>query len=311
MLTLQTRQPEATFDLWADWLLRQRSESDQSHALALHARLERYADRVLDAAALRPGMTFLDLGTGDGLLAFRALDKMQGELNVVMADRSSAIIRLATALAKREGYAKQCHVVQTDAEDLAGIEDASVDVVATRSVLAYVPDKAAAFRAIHRVLKPGGRFTIGEPIMRDDALHAVALRTVTRQRPEWHTDRLLPLLHRWKAAQYPDTLERLETTPYTNFSQTDLLQHAQQAGFADLDLHLQVYSDGRCAMAWETFVNLSPHPMAPTLATIMREQFTLEEREVLATALRPTVETGAYNLTERMTYLSGIKPAYN
>ena len=311
MLTLQTRQTEAAFDLWADWLLRQRSGVDQKHAVALNAKLARYADRVLDAAALRPGMTVLDLGTGDGLLAFRALDQMQGDLKVVMADRSAAIIRLATALAQREGYAEQCRVVLTDAEDLAGVEDASIDVVATRSVLAYVPDKAAAFRAIHRVVKPGGRFTIGEPVMREDALHAVALRSVTSQRPEWHTDRLLPLLHRWKAAQYPDTLEGLETTPYTNFSQTDLLRQAQEAGFTDLNLDIQVYADDRCAMAWETFINLSPHAMAPTLATIMQDKFTPEERAILETALRPTVESGAYGLTERMTYLSGTKALYN
>lgn len=311
MLLLQSRPPEAVFDLWADWLLRKRSGSDQDHAVALNTKLFGYADRVLDAAGLQAGMTLLDLGTGDGLLTFRALERMQGELNVIMADRSPAIIRLAAALALSEGHADHCRQVQTDAEDLAGIADASVDVVATRSVLAYVPDKPAAFRSMHRVLKPGGRFTIGEPVMREDALHAVALRTVTRQRPEWHTDRLLPLLHRWKAAQYPDTLEGLETTPYTNFSQTDLLLQAQEAGFTDLDLHLHVHSENRQPMAWTTFINLSPHPLAPTLSTIMREHFTQAEREILERALRPTVETGAYVLVERMAYLSGTKPTYN
>ena len=50
------------------------------------------------------------------------------------------------------------------AEDLEPIGDRSVDVVTTRSVLIYVEDKAAAFRALHRVLRPGGRFSIFEPI---------------------------------------------------------------------------------------------------------------------------------------------------
>ena len=54
--------------------------------------------------------------------------------------------------------------VRAAAEDLSTIADASADVVTTRSVLIYVDDKAAAFRAFHRVLKPGGRLSIFEPI---------------------------------------------------------------------------------------------------------------------------------------------------
>lgn len=51
--------------------------------------------------------------------------------------------------------------VRVAAEDLSTIADA---VVTTRSVLIYVDDKAAAFRAFHRVLKAGGRLSIFEPI---------------------------------------------------------------------------------------------------------------------------------------------------
>ena len=56
--------------------------------------------------------------------------------------------------------------VQTAADSRAGIPDGSVDVVTTRSVLIYVKDKAAAFRAFYRVLKPGGRVSLFEPVNR-------------------------------------------------------------------------------------------------------------------------------------------------
>jgi arsenite methyltransferase len=36
----------------------------------------------------------------------------------------------------------------------------------TRSVLIYVADKAGAFREFHRVLRPGGRISLFEPINR-------------------------------------------------------------------------------------------------------------------------------------------------
>jgi ubiquinone/menaquinone biosynthesis C-methylase UbiE len=39
-----------------------------------------------------------------------------------------------------------------------------VDAVTTRSVLIYVKDKRRASEEFHRVLKPGGRLSIFEPI---------------------------------------------------------------------------------------------------------------------------------------------------
>jgi len=58
----------------------------------------------------------------------------------------------------------RCEFVHASAEDLSVLEDASVDVVTTRSVLIYVPDKRRTFEEFHRVLKPGGRLSIFEPI---------------------------------------------------------------------------------------------------------------------------------------------------
>ena len=66
---------------------------------------------------------------------------------------------------------------------------------------------------------PGGRISIAEPILQDDAFLATALRVRVEKGGTRSQDRLLPLLHRWKAAQYPDTLESIAESPPVNYSE--------------------------------------------------------------------------------------------
>jgi arsenite methyltransferase len=67
-------------------------------------------------------------------------------------------------ISEEVGVAEQMSFVQASAEDLAPIGDSTVDVVTTRSVLICVDDKARAFREFFRVLRPGGRASLFEPI---------------------------------------------------------------------------------------------------------------------------------------------------
>lgn len=63
-------------DRWARWVLGRRDGDDQD---VLARRLPYFAemrDRALDAADIEPGETVLDLGTGDGIIAFGALDRV-------------------------------------------------------------------------------------------------------------------------------------------------------------------------------------------------------------------------------------------
>jgi arsenite methyltransferase len=73
--------PEPQSDVWSDWLLHRRHAGDSEHDRAIRADLGRYADRVLDGAHLTSGMTLADIGAGDGLIAFRAIDRVGPSLH--------------------------------------------------------------------------------------------------------------------------------------------------------------------------------------------------------------------------------------
>ncbi|WP_165848030.1 class I SAM-dependent methyltransferase [Paraburkholderia lacunae] len=210
-------------DLWSDWLLHTRHANDPEHERVLHAELEHYAERVLDGARLTSGMTLADIGSGDGLIALRAIDRIGPTLRVLMADISAPLLRHAETLAVQRDVRDQCTFIQCSAEALKDIDDASVDAVTTRAVLAYVPDKLAAMREFHRILRPGGRISIAEPVLRDDAFEASSLKIFVDALPPESEDLFFRLLHRWKAAHFPDTEDKIAANPLTNYSEASAL----------------------------------------------------------------------------------------
>ncbi len=290
-------------DIWSAWLRRGRDAGDAVTAARVAAATGRYAAKILDAAALRPGMALLDIGCGEGLMAWAALERCP-DLQVVFTDISSPLLRQVEDEAQRRGVAGQCRFLQCGAEALAGVEDASADVVTSRSVLAYVADKAAAFREIFRVLKPGGRLSIAEPLFREDAQSLSAMR----RELDAGGPPMLELLYRWKAAQYPEGEAAIAASPMTNYTERDLLSLAVQAGFAPVHLELHIDIDAVPPRRWDVFCATSPHPLAPPLREILAQRFTPEEAARLERFLRPRVEAGQEAGTSRMVYLSAQKP---
>jgi len=96
--------------------------------------VESYADRVLGGAALKPGMTLVDLGAGDGLVAFRAFDRVGASLKVILVDISLPLLKVAEQTAESRGVWEQCTFLEAPAERLGELKDNSVDAVTTRSL---------------------------------------------------------------------------------------------------------------------------------------------------------------------------------
>src|SRR5215831_13785923 len=123
-------------DRWHRWLMDVRFGSDPVERERLLTEvLYPVRDTVLDKAQLRSGDTVLDVGAGDGLIAFGALERLGPHGHVIFSDISEDLLDHCRAAAAAEGLLDRCRFVLAPADSLADIADASVDVVTTRSVL--------------------------------------------------------------------------------------------------------------------------------------------------------------------------------
>jgi 2-polyprenyl-3-methyl-5-hydroxy-6-metoxy-1,4-benzoquinol methylase len=68
-MTEDTASTTRARDRWAAWLLERRHGGDPEALRVTLEHLGRVRERVLDAAAIAPGETVLDVGCGDGLIA--------------------------------------------------------------------------------------------------------------------------------------------------------------------------------------------------------------------------------------------------
>src|SRR5215211_7600680 len=65
---------------------------------------------------------------------------------------------------RRSGRSLARYFIETSADDLSPLDDEVADAVTARSVLIYVADRHRVLDESFRVLRPGGRLSVFEPL---------------------------------------------------------------------------------------------------------------------------------------------------
>ncbi len=288
--------PTSTIDQWAKWLLRDRHGADPERLSATLQQLAPIRDKVLKNAAVKEGEVVLDVGAGTGMIAFAALDRVGPAGRVVFLDTSQELLDHCRARAEELGVRDRCDFVVGAAEELSGIEDESVDVVTTRSVVMYVSMKDRAFRAFYRVLRLGGRVSIYERINRFGFPEPPELFWGYDVTP---IQDIVPEVRRLVDPPEYDVL--------TSFDERDLLEHAERAGFTDVHLEYHAKVTPREAMEWNDLFQGAQPPPGMSLADALGQALSAQERARFTERLRPLVEQGRGIRRWAATYLSATK----
>jgi len=289
----------ASPDRWSRWLLERRDAGDERQRDVVLEHLEVFRDGVLALAEPLDGATMLDVGCGDGLIGLAALERVGPDGRVIFADISEALLERTRDAA---GADDRAQFVLSRAEDLVQIADESVDVATTRSVLIYVADKAAALRALHRVLRPGGRISLFEPINRlmfpepVDRLWGYNVSAIT--------DLAAKVKASYAALRDPaaDTM--------MDFDDRDLVDLAEAAGFEriHLECHIDIEPFAHLLpLGLDTLLDISPNPLAPTLREALDDALTGPERERFLTHYGQVVAEDAPLRRSAVAYLAARK----
>ena len=295
-------------DCWALWI-RQRRQGGTDLPPDLVKDLQRRRDSVLDRAVLQPGDVVLDVGCGDGLIGFGALDRVGPSGRVIFSDISAELVARCQAQFPSPSGGGQsggslldrCRFIVNSADDLHDVSDSSVDVATTRSVLIYVDRKDRAFAEFFRVLRPGGRISIGEPINRF---------SYPEPRGRFLGYDVMTVVEiADKLEAFFDREERPKITAMMDFDERDLIAIAERTGFGDIHLDLRADVKAPRPEDWTRFVQSAGNPLSPTLEEAMNASLTPEERDRFTAHLKPLVESGTGTERRAFAYLTAERPA--
>jgi ubiquinone/menaquinone biosynthesis C-methylase UbiE len=142
-----------TKDWFKDWA----NEYDET--LGKLKRHHDLLDLVVASSKVKPGDRVLDIGCGTGLLSLKFLKK--ADCTVTGIDSSQKMLMICRKKIKQLGLNKRMICTLVDAEQM-DFPNNTFDIIASTVTLHHLKKKEPVFRKIYKILKPEGRFVLGE-----------------------------------------------------------------------------------------------------------------------------------------------------
>jgi arsenite methyltransferase len=170
-------------------------------------------------------------------------------------------------------------------------------------VIIYVTDKRRAFAEFFRVLRPGGRLSMFEPINRFGFPEPEGRYLGIDMEDVWPLARRVRDRYSEMAGGEGAMLD---------FDERDLLELAHDAGFSSVDVELEARIEqgrlwGSEPPPFDRLLKMSPNPNAPTFQEVLDAELTAGERERFLAYVKPRYEAREMTSRSAVAYVRARK----